>query len=304
MSNKLDSHAIHSSLSSLQFSPQEFQNKLQAYVFHPFIPSENPNIIAGCSDGSFNCLWQITHSTDHGYYHRPIYFGIVQASIIETKYDNMIEKKYVNQYATNMFDVLINLEKTFRLGVDTMLNKLMNRYELFYLCKYAKEHTNRIIMLDGSLYHGSLTQAESDQDQEDREEFKTLMKSVTIISKDDLQLTNLNMSLQDLVQICQDQHHILVGVTKESFLLDEQLHFPYELAIRQASKLQHLSPDQLWYLPIHNVILPNKKPIHILFAKLHPRAIKWHRIDWIDTGFDLEKEILPVLSQFAQYNKF
>lgn len=263
----------------------------------PFTHYQNdaiPKLFA--TDGSFITYWKSPFEK--------FYIGGVRVAFLEEFFDG---NKYVdNGGASNEF-VFMNLEQQERrIGLKkritmenprSVLGYIMSLREKQKLIEYASEHQNQIIMVDGSIIESfSIMTAEN------RDHY------IDIIGEEKFTEIHERSSMDELVDVCKKNHHILVGATKDSGIkLNNKIR--YEVVLENAIRSQNLDPKGMYYytLPKDSPHFNKKRRVdefEVLFTKLHPKAIKWHRLDIMISEYDINTEILPLLSLYSQYTHY
>lgn len=283
---------------------KNFNSILRDIVLKPFnehYQKDTKNIYA--TDGSYVVYGKIPILG--------IYFTSVIAVGVEQQYIHN-ENPKLREYKSSNYDKMrIDPIFTFRediiKGMDSLKGKnikwiiemVMNRMEKKLLYNHAKFSENHLIMVDGSLIQqGKLLDPPE--------------KAKLLIGESNYNFIKENATVQELTEIC-NKKHILTGVSKDSnvsfYLRNEKTGFTYEYMLERARIAQEL-PNKCYYYEIPEFVVEELKktlnadpslPIGICYARLHPMALKWHRIDYIkDSNFDLEKDILPTIAAYSQ----
>lgn len=279
-------------------------------------PSTSPHTVFSV-DGSYACYWKDTNvDWDlRQFIHREIYYGVIRVGIIEQQYLPSMtcgEYKTVQNTAADRVTIvnldpltgktqgLINASSkkptTFTIG--KVLGELMGLFEKNQIYTYADMNDDpKIILIDGALLknweRGSLGDISPD--------------FAKIIDPTLFKLLRQNSNLNAIIQICKKKGHILLGVSKDSAINYTDLNIPYTQALKKITPM--IDGSGYYYLPITNTIFgaPDEltKEIQTVFARLHPNAHSWHRVDYLATnGYDFETEIFPNLANYSQCNAF
>lgn len=280
----------------------EIKEKLLKISLHEFFPNYSQTFHKVYStDGSFISLWKSPLNN--------IYIGAVRIGYIEQTYIPK-EKKYKeicnakNDYLYLNFENFINDKyNTYEssLSVKDVLKFVMESREKQMLYTFASQSENEIIMVDGSLIEPY---------QMIRKE--NILLQLKKILGDKVYADIISHStIKDLIDICNKNNHILVGVVKDSKKILFENIMRYEKIFKDVIKMQHLNPNKLYYFNIPKSIFKSlqtpileESPFESIFAKLHANALKWHRIDYLKNSHDLETDILPSLANYSLYNRY
>lgn len=247
----------------------------------------NKNLYA--VDGSFRSYYKIPESE--------VYFCGIRIGFIKQSYVNLPNNLYNEDCGAENDFVVLNIEDYKDdakeiLEPRTLLSYIMNRREKQKLCEIASKTTDSIIMVDGSL-------VESYNNPKLENSYKN------IIGSKYFDKIHAQSKIEDLKLICEKNNHILVGVTKDSKLKYKNL-IKYETILEKAISIQKIPEDKTYYMNIEKEDLEKYSKdsgFNIVIAKLHSKAIKCHRIDYLKNR-DLEKEILPSIAIYSQFNQY
>ena len=113
---------------------------------------------------------------------------------------------------------------------------------------------------------------------------------------DILKELKLKLTIKNIITSCNNNKNFLIGVSKDSNV--KYMGITYEQFVTQAAFIQQ-KKGLLYYSP--NINLP--EILSVVYARLHKKARKWHRIDYIKQDDDnLIKDILEDIAKYSQYN--
>ena len=269
------------------------QRELVKFDIIPFATRYNENLHdVYCVDGSYVNFWRAPLSNIR-------ISGVRIGSVIQ-KYQPNSEIGYNEDCKapiTEIFDMDLNDSK---ISSKEILEYVMGLRERQQLYKMASQSENQMIMVDGSLlepYHNKT-----------RPEF--VKDAINVLGEQKFEEINRNSSMESLIDICNKNKHILVGVAKDSELFAIKNMMQYEVALEKALELKKMQPNATYYFKTPSSAFshssnPDNSPFGSIFAKLHSKAVKWHRIDYLKSEHhDLETDILPTLANASLYIRY
>lgn len=263
------------------------------------------------TDGSYIVHWKYTKRINdtNKYFISNLHFcSLAFALVVQTLYkDDKNENAYKTEKYLEEIPMLIDLSKIpedlqKHYPIQKVLEILMSARERFLLYQHSETHNRTIIMIDGSLYQPySKNQTNLRRDTINTKDLLIISKCINFINKDDDANTWL-VDLETLEQSCVIHDNILVGVAKDSKLKNNN-GINYLDLFDIAVKVQNKSNQWCYYKPIDINNILAKNDATIIFAKLDPHAQISHRIDFAFTGFDLDTQVLPLISAYSKYKR-
>ena len=185
---------------------------------------------------------------------------------------------------------------------------IMAKIEQKILLDFARETREKLIIIDGSIFQKDLEQKLDEMPWNRWIELNEELGEV------------LQVSMNDLIDVCHRNKHQLIGLSKDSHLeyFENPLNLhPYNISFEdmcQKTIRLHRREDQcLYYIldkdQLNNVIgrsirtASNRNRLEsdqvgICYARLHKNAYKFHRIDYLKTDWPIER----ILKEVAKYS--
>lgn len=293
-------HSINTSLNKLKdIQITEFQTNIK-------------EIFPCCAvDGSYTVHWKYTKQikNTNKYHKSDLYLCSIACSlVVQTYYKNdKNEDAYKTEKNIEEIPLLIDMEKVpdeqkRRYTLQKILETLMSAREKYLSLQYSETHNKNIIMIDGSLHPlYSKNKQYLRRDETDDYDLTQISKYITFINED-MDIIDWFVNIKDLENSCVVHDNILVGVSKDSKLKNEN-GVSYIDLFDLAMMAQDKYNRSCYYKPkvINDMLLKNDAMI--IFAKLDPNATISHRIDFSFTGYDLDTEVLPLLHIYSKYKR-
>lgn len=299
-----------------------------------FFNNAPKNILPCCAtDGSYSVYWQHTRNLNGLCTGTNKYLCTVAVSRVVQKYIRNGHNRYPTKSLVKEIPMFIDVDAFIKIQkkkkqdrywtwtIKKLLDKVMSAYENYLLYDYAlNTKESSIIMIDGSLFApNSINQYNYKRSFFNEEEYDDIMSVIQLINIQDdesiseenntnnneeinTDIETLHIKLSDLEQACIKNNHILVGVSKDSSIKPAEIGLTYveqfNLAIRGKKGTMYYKPYDL-----NEKKLEENHKRQIIFAKLHTNSLQSHRIDFVNTGKDLQTEVLPLLNLYSRYTR-